>query len=88
MLLRPRPGVVVDVRRKIIPEYDTIEISLDAPYELTPGDFVLAHTYEEVTVGPKLGFLIEGRSTLARCGLTVVQTAMIVDAGHRNRVVT
>lgn len=87
-LLKPISGKVVDVRRKIVPDYEEILITLDKPYALKPSEFILAHTFEEVTVGPNLGFLIEGRSTLARCGLTVVQTAMIVDAGHRNRVVT
>ena len=32
--------------------------------------------------------MIEGRSTLARVGLTIVQTAMMVYPGHRDRPVT
>lgn len=87
-LLRPIPGVVVDLKRKIGPEYEKITLSDTAPHELRPGDFILGHTYEAVTVGPSLGFFIEGRSTLARLGLTIVQTAMLVYPGHRDRTVT
>lgn len=87
-LLKPRPGKVVDVRNKIVPDYDEIVISESAPYRLEPHEFLLGHTYEAVSVGPSIGFLIEGRSTLARVGLTIVQTAMIVDPGHRDRTIT
>ena len=87
-LLRPKPGGVVDVRNKHVPEYDSIQLAGDRPYLLEPGDFVLGATFEKVTVGSRLGFLIEGRSTLARVGLTIVQTAMLVYPGHRNRAVT
>ena len=87
-LLRPLPGRVVDVKNKIVPAYETIAITMDRPYRLDHGGFVLAATYERVTVGQNLGFLIEGRSTLARVGLTIVQTAMLVYPGHRDRAVT
>ena len=87
-LLRPIPGKVVDVKAKVVPDYETIKLTMEKPYLLEPNGFVLGATYESVTVGDKLGFLIEGRSTLARVGLTIVQTAMLVYPGHRKRAVT
>ncbi len=87
-LLKPRPGTIIDVKNKILPEYDEFIITDDQPYVINPQEFLLAHTYEQVTVGSNLGFFIEGRSTLARIGLTIVQTAMLVYPGHRNRAVT
>jgi len=87
-LLKPLPGRVVDVKSRILPEYREIKISMAEPYRLEPGEFVLGHTFQAVTVGDGIGFLIEGRSTLARVGLTIVQTAMLVYPGHRNRTVT
>jgi dCTP deaminase len=87
-LLKPLPGKVVDVRTGVIPDYQEMQITMDNPYPLAPGEFLLGHTYESVSVGASLGFLIEGRSTLARVGLTVVQTAMLVYPGHKNRTVT
>ncbi len=87
-LLRPLPGKVVDVRAKVTPDYETIQITGTDPYELPSGGFVLGATHEAVTVGSNIGFLIEGRSTLARVGLTIVQTAMLVYPGHTNRAIT
>ena len=87
-LLRMEPGKVVDVKNKITPDFTPFTAEHDAPYKLDPGEFVLGATYERVTVGDKLGFFIEGRSTLARVGLTIVQTAMLVYPGHRDRRVT
>jgi dCTP deaminase len=87
-LLKPLPGKVVDVKNKIVPDFEEIMIADEKPYPLQPGEFLLGHTYQKVTVGPNLGFFIEGRSTLARVGLTIVQTAMLVYPGHRARTVT
>lgn len=87
-LLKPLPGKVVDVKNGIVPDYESIIVTTEKPFPLEPGMFVLGHTYQKVTVGPSIGFLIEGRSTLARVGLTIVQTAMLVYPGHRDRSVT
>ena len=87
-LLKPVPGVVVDIKKGVMPEYKEFKISDAKPYTLQPGEFILGHTYQTVTVGQSLGFFIEGRSTLARLGLTIVQTAMMVYPGHRDRTVT
>lgn len=87
-LLKPIPGTVVDIKGGKMPEYTKISIEPNRPYELKPGEFILGHTFQTVTVGQSLGFFIEGRSTLARLGLTIVQTAMMVYPGHRDRTVT
>jgi len=87
-LLKPLPGKVVDVKNRIAPDYRQITLTPETPYRLEPGEFVLGHTLQTVTVGPSLGFFIEGRSTLARVGLTIVQTAMLVYPGHSDRTVT
>ena len=87
-LLKPQVGKVVDVKNKILPDFDEIHITCEKPYTLMPGEFILGHTLQKVSVGASLGFFIEGRSTLARVGLTIVQTAMLVYPGHRDRTVT
>lgn len=87
-LLKPKPGKVIDVKKQELPEYDEIIITDDEPYLLKSGEFLLGQTAEKVTIGDSLGFMIEGRSTGARLGLTVVQTAMIVDTGHTDRAIT
>lgn len=50
--------------------------------------FVLGETYEEIGLSEKIGMLLEGRSTIARLGLTVVQTAMIIDSGQKPKKMT
>lgn len=87
-LLKPKPGKVVDVKNGIYPDYEEITLTEDAPYPLVPNEFILGATYQKVSVGNSLGFFIEGRSTLARVGLTIVQTAMLVYPGHKDRRVT
>lgn len=87
-LLKPLIGKIVDIKNGVLPDYKEITLEADKPYPLEPGEFVLGATYQKVSVGQNLGFLIEGRSTLARVGLTIVQTAMLVYPGHRNRAVT
>jgi len=87
-ILKQLPGKVVDILTKTIPDYEEHQLTMEAPYPLKPGEFILAHTLESITVPLRLGLLIEGRSTFARVGLTVVQTAMIVDPGHKARSIT
>ena len=50
-------------------------------YKLAPGEFILAHTLEDVSIGHSLVARIEGRSTLGRLGLIVHATAGFVDPG-------
>ena len=50
--------------------------------ELKPGDFVVARTYEKLSLSPRIAMLIEGRSTLGRLGISIIQTAMNVESGH------
>ncbi len=87
-LLKPKAGATIDVKNNVVPDYEEIIITRDKPYEIKPGEFLLGHTLQKVSVGQGIGFFIEGRSTLARIGLTVVQTAMLVYPGHRERTIT
>jgi dCTP deaminase len=87
-LLIPLPDQIVDVKNPHPLAYHRHVIPSDDAYLLNPGAFVLGHTLQRVTIGASLGFLIEGRSTLARVGLTIVQTAMLVYPGHANRCIT
>ena len=49
---------------------------------LKPSDFIIARTFEKLSLSPSFAMLIEGRSTLGRLGISVIQTAMNVEAGH------
>lgn len=49
-------------------------------HKLAPGQFVLAYTQEHVEIPKYLAARVEGRSTLARLGLSIHQTAPTVHA--------
>ena len=54
---------------------------------LDPGEFVLAMTHESVTVPRNLIAMVEGRSTYARLGLSMHQTAPWIQPGWSGRIV-
>lgn len=51
------------------------------PYLLRPGELVLAHTYERITIGGQYAARVEGKSSLGRIGLAVHVTAGFIDPG-------
>lgn len=87
-ILIPDSETVVDVPRGTIPEYESISITTDEPYVLQPGEFVLAETYEKIGLSEKVSALIEARSTIARFGISVVQSAMLLDSGQQPKHMT
>ena len=56
-------------------------------FELVPGEFVLALTHESITVPNNLIALVEGRSTYARVGLSMHQTAPWIQPGWSGPIV-
>ena len=56
-------------------------------YELAPGEFVLALTHESITIPKNLIGLVEGRSTYARLGLSMHQTAPWIQPGWSGPIV-
>lgn len=55
--------------------------------DIDPGDFVLAFTHEKIKLPDNLIALIEGRSTYARVGLSMHQTAPWIQPGWRGPIV-
>ncbi len=87
-ILIPVGDMVIDVKNKVLPEYQEIILTPDRPFRLDPGMFVLGETHERMGLSEKIGALIDGRSTLARLGLMVTQTAMIIDPGQKPKTMT
>ena len=56
-------------------------------YILEPGEFVLALTYESIRVPKNLIGLVEGRSTYARMGISMHQTAPWIQPGWSGPIV-
>jgi dCTP deaminase len=56
-------------------------------FELKPGELVLALTHESITVPRNMIALVEGRSTYARMGLSMHQTAPWIQPGWTGPIV-
>ncbi|MBB4934578.1 dCTP deaminase [Lipingzhangella halophila] len=63
-----------------------IEGDEDEPFILHPGEFVLASTYEIVTLADDLASRLEGKSSLGRLGLLTHSTAGFIDPGFSGHV--
>ena len=59
----------------------TIVVEDDEPFIMQPGDFALASTMESLELPDDLLGRLEGRSSIARLGITVHSTAALFEAG-------
>ena len=63
-----------------------IETDEDGPFVLHPGEFVLASTYEVVSLPDDVAGRLEGKSSLGRLGLLTHSTAGWIDPGFSGHV--
>ncbi|MER7211711.1 dCTP deaminase [Streptosporangium sp. NPDC000239] len=63
-----------------------VEPEGDEPFILHPGEFVLASTYEVVTLPDDIASRLEGKSSLGRLGLLTHSTAGFIDPGFSGHV--
>jgi len=63
-----------------------VEPEGDEPFILHPGEFVLASTYEVITLPDDLASRLEGKSSLGRLGLVTHSTAGFIDPGFSGHV--
>jgi dCTP deaminase len=69
------------------PELTRLVEPLDGePFILHPGEFVLASTYEVVTLPDDVAGRLEGKSSLGRLGLLTHSTAGFIDPGFSGHV--
>lgn len=77
-LLIAQPGQTIDLTTSAHLEYKEIDLATEEFY-LEPGQFVLGSTYETIQTAPNILAMLDGRSTIARLGLTVHVTASVID---------
>ena len=63
-----------------------VETDGEEPFVLHPGEFVLASTYEIVTLPDDIAGRLEGKSSLGRLGLLTHSTAGWIDPGFSGHV--
>ena len=87
ILLIPEEGQRVSVVNGPNPTYTKIDISQN-PYIIKPGEFLLGQTEEELSLENNIGMFIDGRTSIARLGLTIHKTATFVQPGHSSSIIT
>lgn len=63
-----------------------VEPDGDEPFILHPGEFVLASTYEVISLPDDIAARLEGKSSLGRLGLLTHSTAGFIDPGFEGHV--
>lgn len=63
-----------------------VEVAADEAFVLHPGEFVLASTYEMITLPDDIAARLEGKSSLGRLGLVTHSTAGFIDPGFSGHV--
>ncbi len=71
----------IDVREPQPDLTELVEIDVEQPFILHPGEFVLGSTLERVALPDDLVGRLEGKSSLGRLGLLIHSTAGYVDPG-------
>ena len=77
-LLLPEPDQMVNLTMAQDLKYRTIDLTED-DFVLEPGQFVLGASYEAIQTPPNVLAILDGRSTVARLGLTTHITASVID---------
>jgi dCTP deaminase len=77
-LLLPEPDQVVGLTMAQNLKYQEIDLTQE-DFLLMPGQFVLGASYEAIQTPPNVLAILDGRSTVARLGLTTHITASVID---------
>jgi dCTP deaminase len=73
---------VIDPAHKIYPATRTVKVADGEAFILHPGESVLGKQREFIGVNDEHLILLSGKSSLARAGLVVHNTAMLFNPGH------
>ncbi len=63
-----------------------VTVGPEEPYMLHPGEFVLASTFERITLPDDVAARLEGKSSLGRLGLLTHSTAGFIDPGFEGHI--
>lgn len=77
-ILMYKDGQTIDPQISKSVKYDTFNLQKE-PFILKPGQFVIGYTHEKINTPRNIIGFLDGRSTIARLGLTTHITAAIID---------
>lgn len=75
------PAQIEDINEHLARSGDLKNLDQIESYDMAPGEFVIASTFETLTIPQHLMARVEGKSSLARSGLAVHQTAPTIQPG-------
>lgn len=86
-LLLPKKGIRIlkDSPDQVM--YDEYDLT-DKSYILKPKEFILAQTLEKVGLSKDIAAILDGKSTLARLGISIHQSAQLIIAGQEPQIIT
>lgn len=76
----------IDVRKDLTGLTERLEIDVDRPFILHPGEFVLGSTLERIELPNDIVARLEGKSSLGRIGLVIHSTAGYIDPGWKGHL--
>ena len=79
-------GTKLDPSKDVSEMFEKIEVEQDHTYQLNPGAFCLASTYEKVSLDSAHAARFEGKSSLGRLGLLTHITAGFIDPGFSGHI--
>jgi dCTP deaminase len=77
-ILIPEPNQTVEIDKSQELKYKEIDLTHEEFY-LEPGQFILGATFEALQTPPNILPILDGRSTIARLGITTHITASVID---------
>lgn len=82
-ILIPDPGQTVEISGSQKLTYEEVDLT-KVDFYLEPGQFILGATYESLQTDNSILPILDGRSTVARLGLTTHVTAAVIDGAFLN----
>ena len=80
-ILIPLANQVIDISADVEVKYEATKVPVEG-YLLKPNMFILGSTYESIMTPRDIVCHLEGRSTIARLGLSIHCTSGIIDGNH------
>lgn len=81
-ILIPKSGQTIDIKNPSDLEYNEHSLK-DSSYTIKPGEFLLTSSIERVKMDRSLVAFIDGRSTIARLGLTIHLSSTTIDGNYK-----
>jgi len=87
-LLIPENGQLIDLKNPDEqPRYKKVELTEEG-YILKPKEFILGQTLEKIAMDSDILIFADGRSTLARLGISIHQSSMSLLPGQDDHIIT